>query len=66
MSVIKILEEIAEEKKSFVSEAALAWVLAQGDDIVSIPETSKIKNLESNVRVLDIDFTKKEPDFLSN
>lgn len=66
LSVIKILEEIAEKKKCSVSEVALAWVLAQGEDIIPIPGTKQIKNLESNVRSLNIKFTKDELNFLSD
>src|SRR3954453_2397653 len=42
-------KEIADEKGVTASQLALAWVMAQGDDIVPIPGTTKVKNLEENV-----------------
>jgi aryl-alcohol dehydrogenase-like predicted oxidoreductase len=43
------VEEIAREKGCKPSQLALAWVLAQGDDIVPIPGTKRRKYLEENV-----------------
>src|SRR5919106_2189078 len=48
------IEELAATKRVSTSELALAWVLAQGDDVVPIPGTRRIKNLESNVRAVDV------------
>ena len=42
------VEEIAREKGCKPSQLALAWVLAQGDDIVPIPGTKRRKYLEEN------------------
>jgi aryl-alcohol dehydrogenase-like predicted oxidoreductase len=42
------------------SQLALAWVLAQGDDVVPIPGTSRIANLEENVAALDITLTAED------
>ena len=49
------IEELAAAKGISTSELALAWVMAQGDDVVPIPGTRRIKNLESNVRATDVD-----------
>ena len=38
-------------------QLALAWVLAQGDDIVPIPGTKQRKYLEENVRALEVELT---------
>jgi aryl-alcohol dehydrogenase-like predicted oxidoreductase len=46
-------EEIAREKKCTPAQLALAWVLAQGDDIVPIPGTKRRKYLQENIRALD-------------
>ncbi|CAJ2631505.1 unnamed protein product [Trifolium pratense] len=44
------MEKLAEEKHGCTSsQLALAWILHQGDDVVPIPGTTKIKNLESNI-----------------
>jgi aryl-alcohol dehydrogenase-like predicted oxidoreductase len=56
--------ELVEKVKSFALEVgctpaqlALAWVLAQGDDIVPIPGTRRRKNLEENMGALDVQLT---------
>ncbi len=48
------INAIAREMRCAPSQLALAWVLAQGDDIVPIPGTKRRKYLEENVRALDI------------
>jgi len=48
------LEALAAKKKCTPAQLALAWVLHQGDDILPIPGTKKVKWLEENVRALDI------------
>jgi aryl-alcohol dehydrogenase-like predicted oxidoreductase len=46
---LRVIEEIAAGKKCTPSQLALAWVLAQGDDIVAIPGTKRLKYLEENL-----------------
>jgi len=48
------VEEIAQEKNCTPSQLALAWVLAQGEDIVPIPGTRKRTRLEENLKSLDV------------
>ena len=48
---------IAERKGVTPSRLALAWVLAQGTDIVPIPGTRRIANLQENVAAVDIDLS---------
>ena len=48
------IEAIAREKGCTPAQLALAWVLAQGDDIVPIPGTKRRKYLEENVGALDV------------
>ena len=59
------VEQIAEAKRIPASELALAWVMAQGDDVVPIPGTKRIKYLESNVRAVDVDLTEKDLEALN-
>jgi aryl-alcohol dehydrogenase-like predicted oxidoreductase len=54
LNLLRKVEEIAREKGCKPSQLALAWVLAQGDDIVPIPGTKRRKYLEENVAALDI------------
>jgi aryl-alcohol dehydrogenase-like predicted oxidoreductase len=42
------------------SQLALAWVLAQGDDLVPIPGTKRVKYLEENVGALAVTLTEDE------
>jgi aryl-alcohol dehydrogenase-like predicted oxidoreductase len=51
------VKEIAREKKRQPSQLALAWVLAQGDDIVPIPGTKRRKYLEENAAAVDLKLT---------
>ncbi len=54
------LSEIAEQKQCTLAQLSLAWVIAQGDNIIPIPGTTKIKNLESNIRATEIKLTPAE------
>lgn len=48
------LSEIAEQKKCTLAQLSLAWVIAQGENIIPIPGTTKIKNLDSNIKAVDV------------
>jgi aryl-alcohol dehydrogenase-like predicted oxidoreductase len=54
------VEEIAREKGCKPSQLALAWVLAQGEDIVPIPGTKHRKYLEENVAALEVKLTAQD------
>jgi aryl-alcohol dehydrogenase-like predicted oxidoreductase len=54
LDLVHRVEEIAVEKHCKPSQLALAWVLAQGEDIVPIPGTKRRKYLEENVAALDL------------
>ena len=60
MQIVKKIKEMAEEKRCKPSQLALAWVLAQGEDIIPIPGTKRIKYLEENIAALDVQLTKAE------
>jgi aryl-alcohol dehydrogenase-like predicted oxidoreductase len=49
------IEVLAQRKKCTSAQLALAWVLAQGEDIVPIPGTKRRKYLEENVAALNIE-----------
>jgi aryl-alcohol dehydrogenase-like predicted oxidoreductase len=57
LSFLKKIEDIAAEKECTTAQLALAWVVAQGKDIVPIPGTKKRKYLEENVAALEIELT---------
>src|ERR1700724_2514806 len=54
IDLVHQVEEIAKEKKCTPAQLALAWVLAQGNDIVPIPGTKRRKYLEENVGALNV------------
>jgi aryl-alcohol dehydrogenase-like predicted oxidoreductase len=60
LDLVQRVEEIAREKGCTASQLALAWVLAQGDDIVPIPGTKRRKYLEDNVAAAAIALTKED------
>ncbi|HVS45265.1 MAG TPA: aldo/keto reductase [Verrucomicrobiae bacterium] len=57
LQLVARVKEIAEQKKCTPSQLAIAWLLAQGDDIVPIPSTKKRKYLEENVGAADVVLT---------
>lgn len=54
LDLVGRVEEIAGEHNCTAAQLALAWVLAQGDDIVPIPGTRHPERLEENVAALDV------------
>jgi len=57
LDLVRRVEEVAREKGCKPSELALAWVLAQGNDIVPIPGTKRRTYLEENIGALNLDLT---------
>jgi aryl-alcohol dehydrogenase-like predicted oxidoreductase len=60
LKLVEKLEEIAREKDVTASQLALAWVLAQGPDIVPIPGTKRVKYLEQNAAAAEIVLSPEE------
>ena len=58
--IVAKVEEIAQEKGITPAQLALAWVLAQGDDIVPIPGTKRRKYLEENAAAADVELTEED------
>ena len=54
LALVDRVREIAREKRVRPSQLALAWVLAQGEEIVPIPGTARRDHLEENIAALDI------------
>ena len=57
LELVERVEELAAAKNCSAAQIALAWVMAHGEDIVPIPGTTRVKNLEENVASLDIELT---------
>jgi aryl-alcohol dehydrogenase-like predicted oxidoreductase len=60
LALVDEIKRIAKEKGCTPSQLALAWVLAQGDDIVPIPGTKRIKYLDENLSALQVRLTPAE------
>jgi len=57
LRLVDRVAELASEKKCTPGQLALAWVLAQGDDIVPIPGTKRRSYLDENLGALDVRFS---------
>src|SRR4051794_34729169 len=57
LRLVTKVEEIATEKGCTPGQLALAWVLAQGDDIVPIPGTKRREYLEENLAAVDVELS---------
>ena len=54
IALVQEVEAMAREKGCTTAQLALAWVLAQGDDVVPIPGTKRRKYLDENIAALDV------------
>ena len=57
LQLVTRIEQIAEEKHCTPAQLALAWVLAQGEDIVPIPGTKRRTYLDQNLGALEVSLT---------
>ena len=60
LDLVREVQAIAAEKGCTASQLALAWVLAQGDDVVPIPGTRRVKYLEENLGALQVHLTEAD------
>ncbi|XP_020224137.1 probable aldo-keto reductase 1 [Cajanus cajan] len=54
------IETLAKKHKATPAQLALAWVLQQGEDVVPIPGTTKIKNLDQNLGALAVKLSERD------
>jgi aryl-alcohol dehydrogenase-like predicted oxidoreductase len=57
LAVVAQLQRLAEEQEATLSQLAIAWLLAQGDDVVPIPGAERRRWLEENVRAVEVRLT---------
>ena len=57
LHLVAHIEQLARNKRCSASQLALAWVLAQGQDIVPIPGTKHVRYIEENVGALAVELT---------
>jgi aryl-alcohol dehydrogenase-like predicted oxidoreductase len=60
LQLVKQVQGLAEEKGCTPAQLALAWVMAQGPDIVPIPGTKRRSRLDENLGALDVHLSKNE------
>jgi aryl-alcohol dehydrogenase-like predicted oxidoreductase len=60
LALVEKVREIAAEKGCTPGQLALAWVLAQGDDVVPIPGTKRRTYLEENLAAVDVQLTAED------
>ena len=65
LQLVRAVEDMARQRSVTAAQLALAWVLAQGDDIVPIPGTRSTQRLEENVAAAEIELSVHERDRLA-
>ncbi|MEP6850325.1 MAG: aldo/keto reductase [Acidobacteriota bacterium] len=60
LKLVEKVEELANEKGVTASQLALAWVLSQGENVVPIPGTKRVKYIEQNAAAVDITLSDDE------
>jgi aryl-alcohol dehydrogenase-like predicted oxidoreductase len=60
LDLVAAVQAIAADKGVTAAQLALAWVLGQGDDLVPIPGTRRVRTLEENVAAVELDLTPDE------
>ncbi|CAG8779346.1 6186_t:CDS:2, partial [Racocetra fulgida] len=60
LELVKEIEKLAKKKGVTASQLCLAWILAQGENIVTIPGTKKVKYLEENIQATSVNLTFEE------
>lgn len=60
LELVNKFGELAKEKGCTAGQLTLAWLLAQGEDIIPIPGTKKIKYLEENLGAIEVVLTEEE------
>ncbi len=60
LELVEKIKAIAADKGCTASQLAIAWVLAQGDDIITIPGTKRVKYLEENIASENLQLSREE------
>jgi aryl-alcohol dehydrogenase-like predicted oxidoreductase len=66
LELVEKVKKLAAESNITASELALAWVLAQGEDIVPIPGTKRRKYIEENAAAVDLSLAREMIETLHN
>jgi aryl-alcohol dehydrogenase-like predicted oxidoreductase len=57
LRIVDEVEAVAREAGATAAQVALAWLLAQGDDVVPIPGTKRVARLIENAAATDLELT---------
>lgn len=60
LRLVQKIEEIATRKNCTTAQLALAWTLAQGDDVIPIPGTKKRARLEENAKAVEVELSAED------
>ena len=60
LKLLAQFEELAKEKSATPAQLALAWLMAQGEDIIPIPSSKSRRHLEENLKAIDIQLAKED------
>jgi aryl-alcohol dehydrogenase-like predicted oxidoreductase len=60
VKLVKRVEEISAEKKCTPAQLVLAWLLAQGKDLVPIPGTKRKQRVDENLAALEVRLSKSD------
>ena len=60
LKFVEVVEQIAQDKNVTKAQVALAWVLSQNDEIITIPGTRKVHHLEENLGAFMVELTKAD------
>lgn len=66
LQTVKALETFAKDKGITPAQLSLAWLLAQGEDILPIPGTKRRKYLEENAAAADVNLSKSDLEAIDN
>ena len=65
VEIVAKLEAIAKEKRCTAAQLVLAWLLAQGEDIVAIPGTKRKERVDQNLAALEVKLSKEDLERIS-
>jgi aryl-alcohol dehydrogenase-like predicted oxidoreductase len=60
IELVEKIKTLADQKGCTPSQLAIAWVLAQGDDVITIPGSKRIKHLEENIAAGNVQLTEED------
>lgn len=66
LELVKIIEDIADEQNATPAQLALAWLMAQGPDIIPIPGTTQRARLLENIHACDIHLRREDLDRIAS